>query len=576
MTLPLSFARPRRLCRPALPLIAAVLPLMLAAAPDEVVRLPEVVINEQAAPPPPEAWQQARIDGFEVLTNAAEGRARRLLQDFQVFRQALSVAWPMPARPVAHSALILCGDRRSFDALTDRAPTDSGSGRVSAFLQGREGRAIVLDLGSTVLNVGESETDAAGRFTEVRAEAARQLYREYVFFLLRQGEARAPAWLEEGVAQIVTAMEFTDRTLTVGRVYDAAGPTSTGEPVTATAGEEDPEAFAAEGTEDGGFNAALSRRALLPLGDFFAVKAGSAAARHPLGNNRWAKQAYAFVHLCLYGERGRFRKPLALWLQKLATQPPSEAAFRECFGMGYAAMQAELRGYLEMTAYTYQQFNLDKDSRFAAEPVEFRAATESEIGRMKGDVQGLAGRPEDALASYRASYQRGGREPGLLAALGVAEAGAGRVDRARPLLEAAVKAGVGRPAAYAALARLRLEEARKRGPLDAASAGEVLAVLSAGSKIPPALPETFRVLADLWVATAEPASPAQLDGLDRGVRLFPRDPVLALAAARANRRAGNHERATALVRLGLRSAEGEEVRAELRQLLGELAEPKTP
>lgn len=576
MTLPLSFARPRRLCRPVLPLAMAWLPVLLTAAPDEVVRLPEVVINEQAAPPPPEAWQYARIDGFEVLTNAAEGRARRLLQDFQVFRQALSVAWPMPARPVAHSALILCGDRRSFAALTEPAPADSGTGRISAFLQNREGRAIVLDLGSPVLNVGESETDATGRITEVRAEASRQLYREYVFFLLRQGEAPAPAWLEEGVAQIVTAMEFTDRTLTVGRIYDAAGPTSTGEPVTATAGEEDPEAFAAEGTEDGGFNAALSRRALLPLGDFFAVKAGSAAARHPLGNNRWAKQAYAFVHLCLYGERGRFRKPLALWLQKLAGQPPSEAAFRECFGMGYADMQAELRGYLEMTAYTYQQFNLDKDSRFAAEPVEFRAATESEIGRMKGDAQELAGRPVDALASYRVSYQRGGREPGLLAALGVAEAGAGRVDRARPLLEAAVKAGVGRPAAYAALARLRLEAAKAAGPVDAVRAAEVLAVLSAGSKIPPALPETFRVLADLWGATAEPASPAQLDGLDRGVRLFPRDPVLALAAARANRRAGDLERASALVRLGLRSAEGEEVRADLRQLLGELAGAKAP
>jgi hypothetical protein len=82
---------------------------------------------------------------------------------------------------------------------------------------------------------------------------------------------------------------------------------------------DDPDAATLPGApaEDRDFNAALRRRALVKLDKFFAVKHDSKEATNVLGNNVWAKQAYAFVHMCLYGYKGKFQKPFMTFLQRV-------------------------------------------------------------------------------------------------------------------------------------------------------------------------------------------------------------------------------------------------------------------
>jgi len=45
----------------------------------------------------------------------------------------------------------------------------------------------------------------------------------------------------------------------------------------------------------------------------------------------WAKQAYLFVHFCLFGENLRYQPALSTFVSRLAREPLSEALFQECF-----------------------------------------------------------------------------------------------------------------------------------------------------------------------------------------------------------------------------------------------------
>ena len=108
----------------------------------------------------------------------------------------------------------------------------------------------------------------------------------------------------------------------------------------------------------------------------------SIVSPHPLkhvaiimdGNNRWAKQAYAFVHMCLYGLNGKYQKPFATFLQRLAREPASEEMFRQVFNRTYKQMLLELRGYIDFTVYQHREYRSKEDVIVPPAPVEGRDA----------------------------------------------------------------------------------------------------------------------------------------------------------------------------------------------------------
>lgn len=544
------------------------------------VELPVFTITETPVLPDPESWSYARITGFEVLSSASHRETTRLLRDFEIFRQALALVWPVPQRRSATSTLIICGLGNRFPQFVPAGRASSEIATTSLFLRNREQVAIVLDLVGTI---GLTDPDtAAGDATipDFEVDAYKQLYREYVHFVLSQGEVRPPPWLAEGVAQIVMDMEFTDKWVTFGQIESRSAAPGAGSNSAEDTGEDDG-GFASATVGDQQFNVALSRRALLPMERLFAVTDDSPEARNPLGNNRWAKQCYAFVHLCLYGDNKRWQKPFAQFLQKMGNGAPTEAMFQECFGMSYKKMLEHLRGYIGFTNHQYQRFVLKDGQKSAALPSAITTATEAQIGRIKGDALRLAGHREAAHNAYRAAYIRGEREPDLLAALGVEELAAGRADRGRRLLEAAAKSGFDRPSAYVELARLRLADAATQPAapdqkLAPAQVAPVLEALAAARRLQPPLPETYVLAAAAWTAAAEPPSREQLKLLDEGIAYFPRSAALVLNAARLNARLGDPAHAARLVQHGLRIAPDDATRSSFAQLQASLPPPPKP
>ena len=572
-----------------LALAIALRPLPVAAqtaAAEPPVQMPEFVVESQRDLPPPESWRYASIPGFEILANSPDGETRRLIRNFQIFQRALSIVWPgTEQKTTVPVALVLCGAKDQFKLF--RPAGKAGEARsdvalASLFFKDREHGAIVLDLQSSGVALVSHESLAmladvelpddaptfANSASDYRIEHAKQLYREYVRFLLSNDRQRAPAWFEEGLAQLFMGMRIGKKEIVIGQLSDEPYQTPLTASSMALAGlNPRGAAFAPDqqmardfrraqqqldGYTEKDFNHALAHRDLIPWQEFFTVEHGSATALNPLGS-RWAKQAQAFVHLCLYGRDKRYQKAFLTFLSRVHREPITEALFQDCFKMSYAKMSDDLYGYIRTTAHKYYTLKLIAGTLEDPRPVELRDATETEVGRIKGTALGLADNKTAARLTLLAAYSRGSRDPELLAALGLAELAADDQTRAEKFLEAATTAQTGSPRAYLELARLRFDRATKvttGGKLNASQVGGILQPLFVGREKSPLLPEIYRLIADTWSASQDAPRRENLGVLIEGVTRFPANTALIAKAAALYRQNGFTAEADELEKFG--------------------------
>ena len=539
------------------------------APPTEpVIELPKFIVTDTRELPPPESWRYATIPGFEILTNASDRATQRLLRDFGMFRQALGHVWPIPQRLSQTTSLIICGKGNKFDSFIPAGKSVPDAAFASLFLKQGSKTAIVIDLEATtlnVLNVDNANDAATGTDSGViSVEHDKQLYREYVRYLLSQSEPRFPAWLEEGLSQIIMKMQFDRKWIEFAKLEDP-NTVSTQAAMTAEfnalATADDPDAATLPGApaEDRDFNAALRRRALVKLDKFFAVQHDSREATNVLGNNVWAKQAYAFVHMCLYGYKGKYQKAFTTFLQRSAREPVTEEMFKECFNMTYNKMLMEIRSYCEFTVYESKYYKSKEDVILPPPPLDLRDATQSEIGRIKGEALLLAGHTKAARGELVAAYQRGERDPNLLGALGIYERAHGEEERARKFLEAAYVAKTSRSDALLELARYRYADALAKpeagnGRFSGAQAARILQPLMVARKQPPPVAAVYELAADTLVRSVTKPTRDEAVMVVEGAQLFPLRLKLIFQAAVLAAEIDEVQSAHALVDHGIRHA----------------------
>jgi len=512
----------------------------------EIVELPKFEVADTRLLPPPQSWHYAAIPGFEVLSNISERETKRFVSDFLLLQEAAGVLMPALVRTdvTVPASLILCGGGNRFNAFM---PVDRGDDIYrtnSLFFDDAERAGIVVDFALSQL-----ELDA---LTTVEADPYRSFYKEYFRHLIRLQAGRPPAWVEEGLVQLFSAIDFGRKWITFAQIGDGFG-----------------------GGKDNDFNRLLTRRALLPFDELFTADRSDDAF--------WSAQAYAFVHMCLYGRGQRYQAGFVKFVGRLSGEPPTEALFQECFHKTYKEMALELRGYLDFTDHKYLQFTAKKGQALPEPPpVALREATEAEAGRITGEVLRLGGHGGDAHLALIAPYIRGARDPQLLAALGLDERVAGHDERARKFLEAAAQARVVRPRVYLELARLRYaavaEDGAVGGELTTAQVSAVLAPLATACTQPPPMAETYELMAEVWSHSAQPPARGDLAVLNQGVGVFPHRPLLLALAAELNLHHGDPETARKIIVHALRVLPASPARTAIEQLDEELpaAAPGAP
>lgn len=541
-----------------------------AAAKDSpIVALPVYTVTDARDLPLPESWRHAEIPGFEILSNASDKETKRLIADFQLFNQAIGVVWPaLIGRSPTPVSLILCGRGGKFDAFVPKAANAGpAQGMASLFLRNNERSAIIVDLQAR--EIGLAGLDLAFNPSgvenngSIEVDTYKQLYREYVHSLLARTTPRMGAWLEEGLAQLLMGMKFSPTLIEFAKLED---------PNTVSIGQANAAAINAVGGSDGesvpaltaaaddrDFNAALQRTRLMSFPELFAVKHDDPIARNSIGS-KWAKQSTAFVHMCLYQTGQKFQKGFVTFITRTVKEPVTEALFKECFGIGYNAMLLEVRSYLDFTNYKSLGWSSKKGEGLTESgPLVLREATESEVGRIKGEAMLLANLTDSARTTLITPYTRGERDPRLLAALGLYERGANNPDRAKKFLEAAAAAKVVRPLAYLELARLRYQAALAApgGPdaqFTSAQTADIVAPLLVARLQPPPMPETYELIGDTYARSVDQPKPDIMGMLVEGVNLNPKRFALVYRTALLCIRLGDFKDASALIEHGLRYA----------------------
>jgi hypothetical protein len=548
-------------------------------ATEPLLELPKFIVTDERPLPPPEAWRYARIPGLEILSGVSDRETQKLLRDFQLFDEAIGVVWPaLKAHHPVPMSLILCGAGGKFSAFVPAGAGPSEAGRASLLLQSPEQVAIVLNFGVKTIELAPSEadvpapsetaaTDTTDPLINIQVDYYRQLYREYVRYLLGLNQPRLPAWLEEGLAQLLMGMKVDPKFIEFARLED---------PNLGSAGsklaDSDPDGALPAGRtaqQEQDFNSALHHKGLIPLAAFFAVGHDSLEAGNSL-TGTWSKQAQALVHMWLYGEGKKYNRGFAQFVARSVREPVTEAMFKECFKMGYADMLTALRIYISDTAYQHQQFEAKKGGGLPEPaPLALRDATQAEVGRIKGEAQVLAGHPEQARDEMLAPYARGVTDGPLFASLGILEKSRGETARARKFLEAAAQLQVVRPRVYLELAGLRYAQvtaAAGAGLLSAEQTRAVTQPLLVARQQPPPLPEVYELMAEVWMHSAATPAKSDLGAINQGVLLFQRRPLLLLHAAELNGKYGDPAEALTMANYGLKLSQTPEARQAFEEV----------
>jgi hypothetical protein len=292
-----------------------------------------------------------------------------------------------------------------------------------------------------------------------------------------------------------------------------------------------------------------------PLKDLF--NPGDLEQRSP--SSIWHSEAALFVRWGMFYTPPKNIRQTALpepdhraafWklVDQATTGPVTDAMFRKCFGFGFDTLKFKLERYLPNAAGELI------GTRFSGEwdpsVPEPRDATEVETARIVGDwerIKGCGLKTKDPGLSglYLAEagrmlskpYAKGSRDPQLLGVLGLYEHAVGDDTKAREDLEAAAVGNVARPSIYQTLAELRYQELeshpeRSDGKFSAAQEKAVLNPLFAARARPPAMSETYRLIAGVWSNSADKPTLGDLAVVDEGTRLFWTDTALADAVAK--------------------------------------------
>jgi hypothetical protein len=295
------------------------------------------------------------------------------------------------------------------------------------------------------------------------------------------------------------------------------------------------------------------------------------------------------------------------FVRRARSEPVTEKVFIECFGFGYDAMKARLDAFLQdvLAKPTSVAWDMPPGT---LEPMQLREATSDQIGRILGDWLRMKGDflretnpelsrellysagemlerayrldnglPPDVDATHGAEQsadpaRTGGSGPvttmkpfvvsaerihdaRLLAVYGMYEHDAGDDEKARELLEAAVKADVMRPRAYAVLAQMRFAEAianprGAEGKISAQQAAAILDLLTIPLGHGPT-PDLFDLIVATWTNCEAKPAEHDIDEMIQGVSTNPRNTDLAYNAAVLCAQSGYPSQAAKLIDMGL-------------------------
>jgi tetratricopeptide (TPR) repeat protein len=418
-----------------------------------------------------DTWIGVRSRNFFLVGNAGEKDMRKVATRLEQFRDVFTRLLPGAKfeTPVPTTVIV-------FKSMSSYKPFNSGN-NAGYFQKGEDVNYITL---TTELSVQNPYS---------------VIYHEYVHLMVDNTTGNAPAWFNEGLAEYYSSFDI----------------------------EEDRKAHLGELIEYHLFT--LRQEKLLPLRTLFAVDHYSPYYNESGKRGVFYAESWALVHYLILGNNGQNLPRLGKFLQLIGDNVKIDDAFQQAFQMDVAAMEKDLKKYVEGHTFKMQiatfQHKLEFDSELKVAPL-----SEAEAQTYLGDLLLHLSKLDAAEARLQQALAL---DPNLTmahASLGILRARQGQFAEAKKNLQAAVGSDSNNYLAHYYYAYALSREGMDRSSMISGYAPETASTMRAELKkaieLSPGFPESYSLLAFVNMVTGEQ--------LDESVALLKR--ALALSPGR--------------------------------------------
>ncbi len=341
-----------------------------------------VLVLLLAAPPCHSASQWIKVSSphFEMFTSAAEGAAKRTIQDFEQIRSffvEVTKAQRAPSLPVR---IIAFRSRKEFDPYRARESSSA------YYLAGHDRDYIVMG------KIGVDTRPVA--------------IHEYIHLLVRHSGLKLPVWLNEGFADLYSTLKPYAGKILVGELLP------------------------------GRFQL-LQRSKWLTLETLLAADHDSAHYNEKDRMGLFYAQSWALAHMLNLHEQ--YRAQFSNLVSALSRGQNAEDAFRDIYGKPLERVEKDLRLYLKGDRFTGALFDA-KLVKLADKPA-VQPATELESGLVLANLMAQTRERDQAREMYEALAAKYPDVPEIPAALGYLSTYGGDWDKAAPHFARAAELG---------------------------------------------------------------------------------------------------------------------------------------
>ena len=338
-------------------------------------------------------WLKIESKNFQLYGNASEKDIRGAATRLEQFREAFQQIFPnLKYNSAIPTIVIIFKDDETF---SNFKPVDADGKRsewAGGYFQSGE------DVNYIALSIEGDES-----------ETYRTIYHEYIHSLVNNdlGLSNIPAWFSEGIAEYYEQLTIeNDQKVTLGAI-----------------------------NED---NLELLRQnKLIPFETFFSIDNYSLNKQGTDGVGLFYAQAWALTHFLIHDNNGTRNPQLSKFLNLLLSGEQSKAAFAGAFQTDYAALEIQLKKYIEQRVFKTQIVNL-KNKLTNAVDLKIAPVSDAEAKATLGDLLYHSERVAEAEAILKEAVALDPSSPNANAVLGVVKAARKSFVEAKKYLEKAI------------------------------------------------------------------------------------------------------------------------------------------
>lgn len=295
-------------------------------------------------------WLQVRSKNFNLIGNASEKDIRKTATKLEQFREILRQVLNKANfnSPIPTTVIVFKNDSAytPFKPLKANGKTDK---YIAGYFQPGE------DVNYITLSAAGNDFDT--------------IFHEYTHFIVDNnfGRNNIPPWFNEGLAEYYQTFKIEeDQKVTLGALQES-------------------------------HILLLRQNKLIPFDTFFNIDDYSLHEQSDDGVGVFYAQAWALMHYLINGNNGARQKQMYKFLDLVMKNKTPKEAFSEAFESDYAAMEKELKNYLDLNSYKITGVNFKEKLTFETE-MQTSPLSEAESKTYLGDLLYHTQRFNDAEA----------------------------------------------------------------------------------------------------------------------------------------------------------------------------------